>query len=31
MNFEERVLLEKDLVALFNIEENYFNDLREKI
>ena len=30
MSFEERILSEKDLIPLFSIEENYFNDFKAK-
>lgn len=30
MNFEERTLLDKDLISLFQIEENHFNDFKSK-
>lgn len=30
MNFEERTLSEKDLISLFEIEENHFNDFKAK-
>lgn len=31
MSFEERTLSEKDLISLFAIEENHFNDFNTKI
>lgn len=30
MSFEERTLSEKDLISLFAIEENHFNDFKSK-
>ncbi len=30
MSFEERTLQEKDLISLFQIEENHFNDFKAK-
>lgn len=30
MSFEERTLIEKDLISLFEIEENHFNDFKSK-
>ena len=30
MSFEERTLLEKEVVSLFEIEENHFNDFKSK-
>ena len=30
MSFEERTLLEKDLISLFALEENHFNDFKSK-
>lgn len=30
MSFEERTLSEKEIISLFEIEENHFNDFKSK-